>query len=334
MNARKAGADWQAMSEAELLAQYGDATPAPTVATPAPTAEEPANSDALQQAREALQALLGQAPLDEARVIDLITQHAPTPAPQQWIVTAAEAPNAPGVEGAHGILRDLLFWLQSGEHVYLHGPAGTGKTTLLTHAAEALSLPATFNGRCLEAFDLLGFVDANGNYHSTPFRQAYENGGVHLFDEMDSSAPAALVALNAALENGTCVFPDATVDAHPDFRLIGAGNTTGRGADETYNAREPLDGATLDRFVALHCGYDADIESAIASQWGPHGAEALADVRKLRELAIATHVDVIVSMRAIRRLAKAYQHGMPRDVALEQCIYKGLDEDQRNLLAI
>jgi len=83
----------------------------------------------------------------------------------------------------------LLKVLEAGMHAYLVGPAGTGKTTAAHQAEKALTLGSyecqSFYGT-MTATTLLGYKDANGNYHDTPLRRAYEQGGLWCADEVDA----------------------------------------------------------------------------------------------------------------------------------------------------
>ena len=85
-----------------------------------------------------------------------------------------------------------------------------------------------------QEFKFTGYQDGNGLYHDTNFYKAVKNGGLFFMDEMDSSASEVLVGLNACLANGYFDFPNGTIQAHKDFRVISAGNTIGRGATDDY----------------------------------------------------------------------------------------------------
>lgn len=150
-------------------------------------------------------------------------------------------------------------------NIWLKGPAGSGKTTAAKKVAEALSMPFQFNGAISTEYELMGFRDAGGTYHTTAFREVFENGGVYLFDEVDSSLPKAVLAFNAALANGECRFPDKMVMRHPDCVIIAGANTAGNGASSDYVGRMKQDLAFLNRFVMLDWELDEALEKALAS---------------------------------------------------------------------
>lgn len=154
-------------------------------------------------------------------------------------------------------------------NLWLYGPPGTGKTSAAVNIAKALGLPFYTTGALLTKYDITGFIDANGKLIRSPFREAWENGGIYLFDEIDGSAPAALVAFNAALANGVMAFPDGMIQRHPDCVVIAAANTSGLGATAEFTGRMKIDMATLDRFTVMQWPIDEAIETALASnkQW-------------------------------------------------------------------
>jgi cobaltochelatase CobS len=163
-------------------------------------------------------------------------------------------------------------------NAWLAGPAGTGKTTAAKNVAKALELAFYFNGAIDSPYKLTGFTDANGRTIRTAFREAWEHGGVYLFDEVDASSPGAILEFNAALANGVCSFPDAVVERHPDCIVIAGANTTGLGASLEYVGRMKQDAAFLDRFVVIEWPLDPGLESAICSNDG-----WTARVRSVRE---------------------------------------------------
>ena len=126
-----------------------------------------------------------------------------------------------------------------------------------------MGLPFYTMNRIQNSFDLTGYNDANGKYVSTQFYDAYVNGGIFFFDEIDASSPEALVTINTALAQGYMAFPNGLVKMHPDFKVVAAGNTFGKGANRQYCGRNSLDSATLDRFMIIEWDYDRELEAKI-----------------------------------------------------------------------
>ena len=89
----------------------------------------------------------------------------------------------------HKQLESLLKTVGAGLNVMLTGSAGSGKTHSAEQVATALGLKfyALSVGAQTSKSDIVGFIDAGGTYRSTPFRQAYENGGVFVMDEIDAT---------------------------------------------------------------------------------------------------------------------------------------------------
>lgn len=221
--------------------------------------------------------------------------------------------------------RDARGWYSN---VWLSGPPGAGKTHGADTAAKALGAHFHFNGALLMAHELLGFIDANGRYHATPFRRAFEHGGVYLFDEIDGSDNSAILPLNAALANGSCAFPDATVPRHPDFRVIASANTWGLGATADFVGRAKIDAAIRSRFpVRLSWDYDPDLEAAIC------GNETFARrVQKARAKAQAAGLKVVIDPRASIAGAALIAAGYTEDQAASMTYLADLSADQRKNL--
>jgi hypothetical protein len=163
----------------------------------------------------------------------------------------------------HPEFETLLKALACKLNVMLVGTASSGKTTAGSMAAKVLGLDFRHMGAVTTEYKFSGYEDGNGRYHSTPFRQVFERGGVILLDEYDASVPGATMFIQAALANGTCSFPDSIIEAHPDFRCIAACNTYGRGADRIFVGRNQQDGAAMDRFVVLNWDIDESLESSL-----------------------------------------------------------------------
>jgi cobaltochelatase CobS len=299
--------------------------------------EERAPARGTDALRTALREIIGDT-LDEKRVTEIVRQivkqEAGLAPVRVEVVTPAGKTFDCGTQ--HRQFSKLMTKLLAGRNVYLAGPAGTGKTTAARNAAEMLSktlgreIPFYFNGAIDSEHKLLGFTDAQGRVVSRPFRKAFTEGGVYLFDEVDASLAGALLAFNAALSNDTCDFPDGCLQKHPDFRCIAAANTWGFGATHDYVGRAKLDEAFRDRFVMLKWDTDEALERRIAlnhiedenlgSRWITH-------VQQCRANASRAGVRCVISPRASINGCALLQAGEEWSEVEESCIRKGMAEE-------
>jgi hypothetical protein len=213
-------------------------------------------------------------------------------------------------------------------NVWLAGPAGSGKTHAAHAAAKALGLSFYLQGAMSMPHELVGFVDANGRYHDTPFVKAYRDGGVVLLDELDSGDASALLVLNAALANGGMSLPNGDqIERHKDCIILGAANTYGLGATADYIGRTKLDGAFLDRFVKLAWAYDEALEAAMCgnADWAKQVQRARASARK-------AGLKIIISPRATVAGAALVAAGFSAERAAELTYLSGLTPEQINLI--
>ena len=228
---------------------------------------------------------------------------------------------------------ELLKALKAHQNVFLCGPAGSGKTTAARQCSYKLKFKDEhqqkfyFTGAISNEYKLLGYMDANGQYVSTEFRKAYENGGVFLFDEVDASFPQPLLAFNAALSGDQMDFPDGTVKKHKDFYCIATANTYGSGASRQYVGRNQLDAAFLDRFVFIDWPYDEELEKNMTdnAEW----AEYVQNVRHAIDKLGFGKMGVrhIVSPRATENGAALLEAGIDRRRVEEMVIWKGLEKE-------
>lgn len=214
----------------------------------------------------------------------------------------------------------LLQILSTKLNVYLVGPAGSGKTTAAFNCAKALGIDFHFTGAIASEFKLTGFKNAQGEYVRTEFREAFENGGLFLFDEIDASYPQAVLAFNAALANDYMDFPDKRIPRHKDFYCIAAANTFGQGADRQYIGRNQLDAASLDRFVFIDWRFDENLERALAKN-----DEWVDFVQEVRRVIADLKIRHVVSPRASIFGSKLLGIGIDRKDVEKSVIWKGLD---------
>ena len=184
-----------------------------------------------------------------------------------------------------------------------------------------------YTGAIESAFQVKGFIDAHGKTVRTQFREAYEKGGLFLFDELDASESHAIVALHAALDNGILDAPDGMIKKHKDFKFIAAANTWGHGATMQYIGRNALDGATMDRYAVIPVEYDTALEKQIVEN--RYGAEFMSwvdTIHKSRAVARQLEMQHIISTRAVINGAKLLKNGMGRDKAFTYTVLKGIED--------
>jgi hypothetical protein len=227
-------------------------------------------------------------------------------------------------------------------NTWLVGPAGSGKTTLASHVASRLKLPFASISVCSQTTktDLLGYLDAQGIYRSTSFRQIYENGGVFCLDEIDNGNANVLAVLNSAISNDSNSFPDKVVKRHPNFIVIACANTFGLGSTAGYVGRTQIDAATLDRFFFVEMPYDDGLESHIAGlsqvpspSWDAEGNKVpkvdfwIDLVKKTRDAASKLGIKIIVSPRATYMGISLIKQNVPLQFLEKGLLYKSLSNE-------
>lgn len=227
----------------------------------------------------------------------------------------------------HEKFEQILSQVQLDEPIMLIGPAGSGKNVAISQVADALGQHMYYTNNASNEFKLTGFIDAGGNYRDTEFYKAFKNGGIFFLDEIDNSDPSALIVINSALANGYMAFPHETIDRHPDFRIIAAANTWGKGADLQYVGRNALDGATLDRFDNIFFDYDTKLEKALYPN-----DEVLQFMWSFRNAVYQSKIPHIVSTRGIGKVYKKEINGIPVQDTLTSNVIKNLGQDDVNTI--
>ena len=237
----------------------------------------------------------------------------------------------------HSCFRDVLAEFAIGENVALIGPAGSGKTSGIKLAADILGLNYYSHGAVYSKGETLGYLDAKGDRAITAlFRWATDpNGGVLNMDEMDGSLPKALTPLHEVLDNRRIEFPGGVEVILTDKHLAAACmNTNGHGGNRQYAARNTLDQATLDRFVAIEMGYDNKFERSIfgydhEDDYTDRRREWIDEVQLTRQAVENLNKEHLVSMRATRRGVSAIETGQKLTAARKKrYLYSALDAGQ------
>lgn len=213
--------------------------------------------------------------------------------------------------------------VEIGIPVYLSGPAGSGKNYTIKNIAKDLGLDFYFTNSVQQEYKITGFIDAGGVFHETEFYKAFKDGGLFFLDEMDASIPEVLILLNAAIANGYFEFPNGRIDANENFRVISAGNTIGRGADDNYTGRMVIDASTLDRFVLIEFGYDERVELDICKG----DSELVGFIHSLREQAERFGMNNVFSYRCMEYIVKLMGTTMELEKILKITVFKGMTAD-------
>ena len=213
-------------------------------------------------------------------------------------------------------------------NIFLVGSTSSGKTHGAGQAAKAMGRTFGAHGAMMMSHELMGFIDASGKYHRTPFRDAFEHGGVVLLDEVDSWDASVTLSLNAALANGYASFPDGMIARHPDCIIIGGANTHGTGATAEYVGRNRLDQAFISRFpVRIEWNPDPALEVAISGN-----PEFARRVQAARERARASGLKHLIDARQMQAGAALIAAGFTSDEAADLTYLAGLSKEQRRMI--
>jgi cobaltochelatase CobS len=271
--------------------------------------------------------------LDTAVALDRLSTKIDALQPKVTQIVIKDRPTLTLKGVQHKAFSDIMMSVAARCNTFLVGPAGTGKTTMVSQAADALGLD--FHAENLTAatteYALKGFKDANSKYVPTKLREFFQNGGVYLLDEIDNANPNVLGVLNSALSNGFMAFPDAMVKKHENFIAVAAGNTYGNGATAEYVGRNPIDGATLDRFAFFNVDIDESVEDAMLAGYALPSATAscwVKAVRQSRQNVAEAGLRVIVSPRATANGAALLSQGMDMNKVYAATVLKGAKQDQ------
>jgi len=259
---------------------------------------------------------------------DMIKDIKPKTADYGTITINNETHNVTGKVTAK--FKAICTTIAKGYPLYMYGDAGTGKSHTAKQVAEALGLDFYESQQVLFAHEMKGYGDAGGNFVPTPFFKAFTNGGLFFLDEIDASQPEALVVLNTAIANRRFDFPVVgNVEAHPNFRVIAAGNTKMTGADIEYTARSVQDASTKNRFFFTNVDYTKEIEDMLAGD----DISIANFCRDLRHAKTVAQITLCVSYRSIQTLAdKDMQEAWGLKDLIMGGIFKELELDEIRIL--
>ncbi|MDR2142592.1 MAG: AAA family ATPase, partial [Deltaproteobacteria bacterium] len=183
-------------------------------------------------------------------------------------------------------LDEVCVWLShDSDPLYLFGPTGSGKTSLIKQVAARLNYPVfdvTGHNR-LEFIDLVGHLtvkDNNMSYQYGPLALAAKYGALFLLNEIDLLDPATLSGLNGILDGEPLSVVEnegELIEPHSNFRFVATANSNGA-ADQTglYQGVVRQNLAFMDRFWLCEVGYASpEAESQILAQASPDLPDAI-----------------------------------------------------------
>ena len=205
-------------------------------------------------------------------------------------ITIPERPEPVKIEGSHESFNDCVRIAAVHQRLLMHGPKGSGKSTIVRGIAYALGYDDNYAIVSCTAEtsinQLLGTRSLRTDeFMPGPVLTAYENGGLLFLDEFDALDPATGVGLNAYLDGGDTApvemrTGNMLAKKGEGFMPIIAVNSL-TGATRDYSGRMKQDGATMSRFPALvrmFVDYSMQIERNLLAK-SPSLAERLWELR-------------------------------------------------------
>lgn len=158
----------------------------------------------------------------------------------------------------------FLFSAKLGDGLLVHGPMGSGKTSLLLEVLGRLNWPtvAMSWNETSDVADLIGrdrIAFGETTFEYGPLARAMKDGFALLINEVDRGRGGNLVGLNDVLDGGKLVIKETgeVITPHERFRLLVTANSSGTG-DRTgayTGSVRKLDPAFLDRFWYMKVDY-------------------------------------------------------------------------------
>jgi cobaltochelatase CobS len=257
----------------------------------------------------------------------------------------------------HESCRDVALWFMSSppEPLYVYGPTGAGKTSLIKNVACRLNYPVfEINAHSRLDFEsLVGHLTyKNGNmqfqYGTLPLAMRY--GGLLILNELDIADPAVLCGLNTVLDGSPlCITENdgELVTPHPLFRFVATGNSNGTSEDSgVYQGVLQQNAAFLDRFWFVEVDYpNAETELKLLEKLAPQLGTTILDrminfANDVREQFRNQQIEVTCSTRTLIRWARltlmfqpmAKQGKSPVLYAMQRALgYRGCPTTQKAL---
>jgi len=218
-------------------------------------------------------------------------------------------------------LRDVLAWWNlapRGEGIYLTGPTGSGKSSLILQLAARLNWPVQrVTGHShMEFSDLIGRpviqTDQSMTFQYGPLAHAMKEGHLFLIDELDMLDPGVAAGLNGIVQGEPLTVPEnggEIINPHPDFRIAASGNTAGGGDGGFYVGTSRQNEAFMDRFWIIHVDYpekevEKQIFQSVVTIDNDRLEKFLDTTNEIRRLFQNDEVEITISTRALTRWAQ------------------------------
>ena len=253
--------------------------------------------------------------------------------PRRVVLEVGELPEI-DVTNQHPILTEIAQIIavrdEKGRrnNVMLKGSPGVGKTHLAKVLADIFELGFSMIQISKQTTNaqIMGYMDASGNYVETEFYRAYRDGKLFLIDEIDNGGANTIAIFNAATDGERMAFPCGMVERHRDFVVIATANTWGTGANAEFMGRAPLCQSSLSRFVRIEMPVDEAFELKLFPGTWTQLVQAIR--RKANELGIRS----VISPRQSKQGMLMIAAGMTLERVKEIVIMSTLSEtDRRNL---
>ena len=241
--------------------------------------------------------------------------------------------------------------IEHNERVFLFGPSGTGKSSLVKQIAAAVKRPVrriSLNGETSVA-DFIGHWTVNSNKETVFVKgilpQAMQEGFILQLDEVDAMQPEVGFILQQILEPaGHLLLTDTGEDItpHADFRLVATANTLGFGSDTGLYASgtKVLNFSWLDRWdVVVHIDYlPADQEAQLLHARYPSVkknllkcmVKAAGDLRKAHA---EEQLTTVITTRRLLALCARLERGNDFQRAMAVCILNKVPDEDRKVIS-
>lgn len=215
----------------------------------------------------------------------------------------------------------FLFAASKGDALLVHGPFGSGKTSLVREVLGRLQWPTLMlswseKSDSMELIGRQGIQFGDTVFDYGPLALAAKLGLVLVINEIDRGRAGDLVGLNDLLDGGNLVIKETgeVIEPHPNFRVICTANSAGSGdlSGQYVGSVRKLDPAFLDRFAMIKVDYmdQTDELDLLMLQFPDYARKSSMFLRMLTQFAsetrakatdVAENLSTPISTRAIMR---------------------------------